>query len=107
MANQAIPSPSNGSNKIWNFYAPHIEILAKTADLFEIGDDRSVERAMELFSRMPKGAKDGVYGELFNIVRFTRHYWGCAEHAFYNLCGQVSSLSQRAQAVSNYLKSLS
>ncbi len=78
-------------------------LMQNIADLFKSGGERNVADAMDLFARMPKIQREGVFGEIYRLVRCTHDYWGCAEDAFYHRNGQSSAPYQKAQAIQNYL----
>lgn len=68
-----------------------------------ISNDR-YKTAMRTFSRMPKGIRNKIYEELYNICKpFKNDYWGCAEDAFHERKGQISSPAQKAEAIRAYL----
>ncbi len=78
-------------------------LMQNIADLFQRGGDRNTADAMDLFARMPQAQREGVFGEIYRLVRFNRDYWGCAEDAFYHRNGQSSTPNQKAEALQNYL----
>ncbi len=89
--------------KVWDFTADDTTIFQEIADSLE-GETQDVADVLERFSRMPKTAKDAIYGKLYAICQpFANEYSGCAEHAFYDQNRQSSTSVQRAQAIREYL----
>jgi hypothetical protein len=75
----------------------------------ESPDQRQAGFAFDMFSKMPKVAKNKIFGELHKILKPTlKHdYWKCAEDAFYGNNRQSATNSQKAKAIRNYLNKLS
>jgi WD40 repeat protein len=92
--------------KIWDFTASHAQIFEEIANELESQDQKEAKFALERFSKMPKAAKNKIFGELYKIIKpkLKRDYWGCAEDAFYGKNGQSATGAQKAQAIRNYLK---
>lgn len=89
---------------VYNFRPKHREVLAEIIDLFKSDDYSNYIKGCERFKSLPKRQKDGVYGQLYLIMKpFANDYWGCAEDAFF--CRNEESTSeQRVHAIENYLK---
>ncbi len=87
--------------KVWDFTADDRMIFQEIAYSLE-SESQGVANALERFSRMPKMAKDAIYGKLYAIVQ-PGEYPGCAEHSFHNQHGQSSTPAQKAQAIRAYL----
>ena len=88
--------------KIWDFTADHAMVFQELAKSLE--SENQIQHTIERFSRMPKTAKDAIYGKLYEICKpFANDYWGCAEDAFYDQNGQSSTPFQKAQAITDYL----
>jgi hypothetical protein len=98
-----ISGSSDATIRVLDFTAKYNAVFEEIAGLFESGDFYVIER----FSKMPKSAKDKIYGELYKIIKprltLTNDYDGCAEHAFRDLYGQSSTHLEKAQAIRNYL----
>jgi hypothetical protein len=94
--------------EIWDFNAKHNDVFVEFMEMFEGSRSIIPEQAMDRFSRMPKAARNKIYGELYKILKASNliqnDYWGCAEHAFHDIQGQSSTFAQKAQAIRNYLK---
>ena len=78
-------------------------LLRKAAELFNSGDEESLQKAMGLFARMPKDLRESVYGELYLLINFKHDYWGCAEDAFFDRNNQHSSPRLKALAIHIFL----
>ncbi len=93
--------------RIWDFQANSNEVFEEIAGLFEGGHPHLVRQAIGRFLRMPKSAKDKIYGELYKIInpRLTKanDYDGCAKHAFCNEYGHSSTPLEKTLAIRNYL----
>ena len=102
-----ISGSSDYTIRVWDFMANNDEVFKEIAGLFEDRNPDLAEQAIRRFLRMPKSAKDKIYGELYKIInpRLTKanDYDGCAEHAFRDLYGQSSTSLEKAQAIRNYL----
>jgi WD40 repeat protein len=95
----------NGTSTVWDFMANNDEVFKEIAGLFASDNPYLTRQAPERFLRMPKSAKDKIYGELYKIIehRLTNNYWGCAEHAFHDQYEQSSTHLEKAEAIRNYL----
>jgi WD40 repeat protein len=96
--------------KIWDFTAGHAQIFTEIANALEDqGQAPAKLFAINMFLKMPKAAKNKIFGELYKILKPTlkRNYWKCAEDAFYGHNGQSATNSQKAKAIRNYLNKLS
>jgi WD40 repeat protein len=92
--------------KIWDFTADQRMVFQEIAELLK-SENQVVGDALERFSRMPRTAKNGIYGKLYEICKpFVNEYWGCAEQAFFDQQGQSSSPTQKAEAITKYLDDL-
>lgn len=81
-----------------------IAFFREVADLLSRTTAYEVEEAMDRFSRMPKKAREAIYGKIYHILKpFKNDYWGCGEDAFLNRNGQSSTPEQKAQAIEAYL----
>ncbi|MBS0604668.1 MAG: F-box/WD repeat-containing protein [Verrucomicrobia bacterium] len=99
-----ISASERGVIKIWDFNASDHAVFQEIAELIKSADHSIANDAMARFNNMPPGAKNSIYGELYQIMApFANDYFGCAEHAFHNQHGQSSTPEQRAQAILNYL----
>jgi WD40 repeat protein len=94
---------------ILDFNADHITIFEELANLLEsahVDDLFEEQNVLNRFSRMPKVAKNAIYGELYKILNslnpFPSDYLEGAEHAFHDVSGQSATRSQKAQAIRNY-----
>ncbi len=93
--------------KIWDFTADHDRVFQEIAEFFKSEDEELVADALQRFSRMPRAAKNAIYGKLYEICKpFVNDYWGCAEHAFFDQQRQSSSPTQKAEAITKYLDDL-
>ena len=97
---------SDNTIRVWDFTARHDEILMEIAWRLETFDLRKMVFAMDCFSKMPKGAKNKIFGELYKIIKsqLKHDYWGCAEDAFYGKNEQSATIAQKAQAIRNYVR---
>ncbi len=96
----------NADNNIelWDLTASQDTILQQMANMLKTGTTPQIQRALNLFSRMPNKVKNAIYGELYDICKpFANDYWGCGEHAFLNQYGQSSEPHQQAKAIESYL----
>ncbi len=93
--------------KIWDFTADHRMVFREIVELLKSKNPEGIDQALERFSRMPKTAKNAIYGKLYQLCNpFVNDYGGCAEHAFHNQHGQSSSPAQKAKAIGEYLDDL-
>ncbi len=99
--------------KVWDFKAEYNTVFDALANQLESDDFEIFDQAMERFSRMPKRARNEIYGELYkilkrlNLIPNPNDYWGCGEHAFHGIIHgtrQGSTSSQKAEAIRNYLQ---
>ncbi len=99
---------NDGTINVWDFGAEFDAVFDKLADLIESGASKNAYQAFLRFSRMPRTAKNKIYGELYTILKnlklISNDYWGCGEDAFHGVRGQNSTTSQKAQAIRNYLQ---
>ncbi len=97
----------NGPIEIKDFTADHRMVFEEIAELLKNENRQMVGDALERFSRMPRTAKNAIYGKLYQICKpFANDYWGCAEHAFYDQQRQSASPTQKAEAIGEYLDDL-
>jgi hypothetical protein len=100
-----VSGSADGIIKIWDFTADDAMVFQELAKLLKSEkSENQIEHILERFSRMPKTAKNAIYGKLYEICKpFANDYWGCAEDAFYDQNGQSSTPFQKAQAIIDYL----
>jgi WD40 repeat protein len=102
-----ISGSSDYKIKVWDFMANNDEVFKEIAGQLKDEDPSLTEQAIRRFLRMPKSAKNKIYGELYKIIkpRLTKanDYYGCAEHAFHDQHGQSATSLEKAQAIRNYL----
>ncbi|MBS0604674.1 MAG: F-box/WD repeat-containing protein [Verrucomicrobia bacterium] len=80
------------------------DVFNEIAGLLKSNDHSKTKEAMDRFSRMPPGAKNAIYGELYQIMPpFENPSPACAADAFHDLNGLNSTPEQKAQAILNYL----
>ncbi len=102
-----ISSSLDSTTKIWDFTADHRMVFEDIVELLKRENPKWVSDALERFSRMPRAAKNAIYGKLYEICKpFVNDYWGCAEQAFFDQQGQSSSPTQKAEAIGEYLDDL-
>jgi WD40 repeat protein len=91
--------------KVWDFTANHHRVFQEIAQLFETGSLQAIEQAFERFSKMPKKAKNAIYGKLYEICKpFEMDDPKCAKYAFYGIYSQRSTSAQKVQAIRDYLE---
>ncbi len=102
-----ISGSSDNTIKIWDFNADHRMVFQEIAELLKNENQHVVGHALERFSRMPRAAKNAIYGKLREICKpFVNDDLACAEHAFHDQQGQSSSPTQKAEAITKYLDEL-
>ncbi len=102
-----ISASSDNIIKIWDFNADHRMVFQQIAELLNSENQKEVGHALERFSRMPRAAKNAIYGKLREICKpFVNDDLACAEHAFHDQQGQSSSPTQKAEAITKYLDDL-
>lgn len=98
----------NSPLQIWDFNSKHASVFLEIEQLFS---EEKELKALERFQRMPKNARNKIYGELYNILKecslLKNDYFGCGEHAFHNQFGQYATSDQKMMAIRNYTQKAS